>query len=175
MSWLTALGLCVAGLAAIIIEFFVPAAGIIGVLGFASMVGGIVVAYSQYGTVIGSVYLIASVVVTPIVIALYFRIFPKSAVGRWLILGGQGGAKNRDNDGEGASADDGSPAPILSRYSVLVGKTGTTVSSLRPAGTARIEGMKYSVVTGGEFVDTGREVIVTRVRGNRIHVKEIAG
>ena len=37
MGWLLSLGLCLAGLAAIIIEFFVPAAGLIGVVGLGSI------------------------------------------------------------------------------------------------------------------------------------------
>ena len=92
MSWLTSLGLCLAGLVAIIIEFFVPAAGIIGVLGLGSIVGGIVVAYRVYGTVIGSIYLIGAAIATPAVVIMYFKLFPKSFVGRWLILGGRKGA-----------------------------------------------------------------------------------
>ena len=61
MMWLTAVGLCAAGLAAIIVEFFVPAAGIVGLLGFGSIAGGIVLAYSNYGPVVGSIYLIQAV------------------------------------------------------------------------------------------------------------------
>ena len=38
MGWLVSLGLCLAGLGAIIVEFFVPAAGVIGVLIFITAV-----------------------------------------------------------------------------------------------------------------------------------------
>ena len=172
MSWLTALGLCVAGLAAIIIEFFVPAAGIIGVLGLGSIVGGIVVAYREYGTLIGSIYLISAAIVTPAVVIVYFKMFPRSVVGKWLILGHKSGAGENKTEGNAnidiEDPETGSGSP----FEALVGKSGTSISSLRPAGTVRIDGKKYSVVTGGEFIDSGRDVIVTRVRGNRIHVKQ---
>ena len=167
MMWLTAVGLCAAGLAAIIVEFFVPAAGIVGLLGFGSIVGGIVVAYSNYGPVVGSIYLITMVIITPAIIAIYFKIFPKSFVGKWLILGGvaqSGKLTGTTSDSRGEDK--------ISEQDELVGRTGTTVSMLRPSGTVRIEGKRYSVVTGGEFVDRGEVVVVTRVAGNRIHVRK---
>jgi membrane-bound serine protease (ClpP class) len=163
VSWLTALGLCVAGLAAIIVEFFVPAAGIIGLLGLGSIVGGIVIAYSNHGNLVGSLYLIGAVVATPAVIAAYFKLFPKSAVGRWLILGSRGAEETATPAGSSSEVDD---PPELR------GSRGTTVSALRPAGTVRIDGRKYSVVTGGEFVEPGRDVVVTEVRGAVIRVRE---
>jgi membrane-bound serine protease (ClpP class) len=170
VSWLTALGLCVAGLAAIIVEFFVPAAGIIGLLGLGSIIGGIVIAYTNYGNLIGSLYLIGAVVATPAVIAAYFKLFPKSAVGRWLILGPRPGSDEfrgaKDGVTPGGSASGAGDPPGLR------GSRGTTVSALRPAGTVRIDGRKYSVVTGGEFVEPGRDVVVTEVRGAVIRVRE---
>lgn len=197
MSWITALGLCLAGFAAIIIEFFVPAAGIIGIVGLGSIVGGIVIAYREYGTLVGSIFLIGAVIATPGVIAAYFKLFPKSFVGKWLILRSGGSddesRESAESDGAAAHEVEGAPpesgandesnaavaAPSGSGNSAgggsslggLVGKHGTAVSMLRPAGTARIEGRRYSVVTGGEFVDPGSNVVVTRVQGNRIHVR----
>jgi membrane-bound serine protease (ClpP class) len=187
VTWLTALGLCLAGLAAIIIEFFVPAAGIIGVLGLASIVGGIVVAYTEYGAVVGSMFVIGAAIATPAVVFLYFKIFPKSFVGRWLILGNRGipdsttqngarvkiGNDVRNDARNDTGADPRSDAGDVVRDDPLVGKTGFAVSILRPAGVARFDGRKYSVVTGGEFINAGSEVIVTRVQGNRIHVKHL--
>ena len=58
-------------------------------------------------------------------------------------------------------------------FQALVGKIGTTDSILRPSGRAVIDGKIYTVEADGEFVDAGREVVVTRVRGNRIGVKSV--
>jgi len=195
VSWLTALGLCVAGLFAIIIEFFVPAGGIIGILGFGSMVAGVIVAFTNYGTAVGSAFLIGVIVVTPIAMAIYFKLFPKSFVGKWLILGKtftSGGVADASSDGVDTAApgsdsaeDEGSGAEVPkpeerrttapaepNRLLALVGKTGTASSMLRPSGTAVIDGRKYSVVTGGEFLDPGSMIVVTRVEGNRIKVRK---
>ena len=153
MGWLLSLGLCVAGLAAIIVEFFVPAAGLIGVLGLGSIVGGIVLAYMRYGTGVGAAFLISTVIITPAVIALYFKLFPRSFVGRWLILRGE-------------------EPPKEGLYSELTGKNGKTLSSLRPSGSALIGGTKHSVVTAGEYIERGEQIMVSKVEGNRIVVRK---
>ena len=160
MGWLISLGLCLAGLAAIIIEFFVPAAGIIGVFGFGSIVGGVVLAYLRYGTTVGAVFLIGVVVATPVVIALYFKLFPKSFVGRWLILRG------------GQKKDEGFATYTPERYERLEGKPGDALTDLRPSGMATIEGSKHSVVTGGEYIEKGERICVARVEGSRIVVRK---
>jgi membrane-bound serine protease (ClpP class) len=159
VGWLLSLGLCLAGLVAVIVEFFVPAAGIIGVLGFGSIVTGVVLAFLRYGTAVGTAFLVGAVVATPAVIALYFKLFPKSFVGRWLIL------RNEQKK------DDGFASFVPEKYEGLKGKEGTALTILRPSGMARIEGVKYSVVTAGEFIQRNDEVIVSRVEGSRIVVK----
>ena len=54
-----------------------------------------------------------------------------------------------------------------------MGKTGVTDTPLRPAGMAEFDGVKLSVVSEGEFIESGREVTVERVEGNRIVVREV--
>ena len=160
MGWLLSLGLCLAGLAAIIVEFFVPAAGLIGVLGLGSIIGGIVMAYLRYGTNVGAAFLIGTVIVTPAVIALYFKLFPRSFVGRWLILRGE------------ELPEQGFSSFTQSRYTELAGKNGSALTSLRPSGTALIDGSKQSVVTAGEFIERGEQIIVSKVEGSRIIVRK---
>lgn len=182
MNWLMSAGLCVAGLAAIIIEFFVSAAGLIGLLGAGSIVAGVVGAYTGYGSLVGSIYLISMLIITPSVIALYFRLFPKSLVGRWLILASPDHSAEDFNDPTtestvGGAAEISTVAESSGSQEEtyigkrLVGKEGRSLSMLRPSGTARIDGRRMSVVTGGEFVDSGVEIVVTRVEGNSVFVR----
>ena len=86
MSLLTSIGLIFAGVVAIIVELFVPAAGIIGILGFGSIIGGIVTVFVYHGNFLGTVFLSGAVILTPVVLVLYFKHFPKSFMGKWLIL-----------------------------------------------------------------------------------------
>jgi membrane-bound serine protease (ClpP class) len=72
-------------------------------------------------------------------------------------------------DGEGS----GSAAEGVENYAALVGKTGVADSALRPSGKAVFDDKVYNVEADGEFVDPGRGIKVTRVRGNRIIVRRV--
>ena len=52
-----------------------------------------------------------------------------------------------------------------------LGRTGTALSPLRPAGIADIDGARVDVVSDGGFIDAGTAIEVTRVDGNRIVVR----
>lgn len=56
---------------------------------------------------------------------------------------------------------------------VAVGDWGTSYSPLRPAGIVIFGDEYVDVVTDGSFVDTGRQVRVIEIRGNRIVVREV--
>jgi riboflavin kinase/FMN adenylyltransferase len=58
-------------------------------------------------------------------------------------------------------------------YSFLAGKIGITESVLQPSGTILINDEIYDVKTEGEFVEMGRGVKVTHVRGRKIFVKRV--
>jgi membrane-bound serine protease (ClpP class) len=68
----------------------------------------------------------------------------------------------------GPSAPDESAAQD---YASLVGKIGVTVTTLRPSGRVEIDGEVYPVEADGSFVEPGRGVKVTRVRGSVITVR----
>ncbi|MEM8886165.1 MAG: NfeD family protein [Planctomycetota bacterium] len=57
--------------------------------------------------------------------------------------------------------------------SPLVGKRGTAVSMLRPAGRALIDGEELDVVSEGGYVDPDRPVEVVSVRGNHVTVRPL--
>ena len=47
-----------------------------------------------------------------------------------------------------------------------------THTVLRPAGMADFDGVKLNVVSDGEYIPAGTRVVVARVEGNRILVRE---
>ena len=53
----------------------------------------------------------------------------------------------------------------------LLGKQGQSLSFLRPAGKARIDGRVVDVVSDGPFISEGAEVEVVQVTGNRVVVR----
>lgn len=55
----------------------------------------------------------------------------------------------------------------------FVGKEGKTITTLRPAGIADFDGVRLDVVSEGEFIQKGTEVLIASVQGRRIVVKSI--
>ena len=58
--------------------------------------------------------------------------------------------------------------PALHRF---VGATGVALTTLRPAGSASINGEKVDVVTNGDFIPAGTPVRVSLVEGARVVVE----
>ena len=54
----------------------------------------------------------------------------------------------------------------------LLGKVGTTVTPLRPAGTMLFGSERIDVVSEGGYVDAGKHVEVIKVEGSRIVVRQ---
>jgi membrane-bound serine protease (ClpP class) len=52
-----------------------------------------------------------------------------------------------------------------------VGKRGTTISPLRPAGIGQFDGERVDVMSDGVFIDAGQPIDVLRVDGDRIVVR----
>ena len=53
-----------------------------------------------------------------------------------------------------------------------VGKKGVARTILRPAGVGEFDGVRLNVLTDGEFIADKADIVVTRVEGNRIFVRE---
>jgi membrane-bound serine protease (ClpP class) len=53
------------------------------------------------------------------------------------------------------------------------GALGTTITALRPAGTAELDGRRVDVVSDGAFIDSGVKVKVVRVEGTRVVVTKV--
>jgi membrane-bound serine protease (ClpP class) len=56
---------------------------------------------------------------------------------------------------------------------VLVGHEGVAVTTLRPAGTALIEGKKVDVVSESEVIDADTRIKVVEVESNRVVVRAV--
>jgi membrane-bound serine protease (ClpP class) len=62
---------------------------------------------------------------------------------------------------------------VLERDRSLVGRQGTAMTVLRPAGKARIGEDYVDVVSDGPFISSGRPIEVIAVSGNRVVVREL--
>ncbi len=146
------------GFIAIILEFFVPSAGVIGFIGAGCVITGIVLTYTNFGLMAGTIFLIICAILGPLIIFLYFKIFPKSFIGRKLILSKKQESREGFVSGE------------ASKYGDLIGCEGVVDTKLRPIGKILISNTLYNATTQGEFIDKGTHIKVLNVVGNRIIV-----
>lgn len=62
----------------------------------------------------------------------------------------------------------------LASNTALIGRRGTVMTILRPAGTIVVDGERYDAVSDGDFIDEGSKVTVLEVHGNRVVVERAA-
>ena len=153
-----------AGLVLLVLEVFViPGFGVAGALGIVSLLAGLSLSLFGGGASWEFILKATGRVVFSLLLALaaslaLLRYLPRLPFGRRLILA------------TGLSAGEGySSEPEGDK--IRLGKSGTAVSPLRPAGIAEIEGERVDVVSDGEFIEPGEPITVTRVDGNRIVVR----
>ncbi|MFH0899747.1 MAG: NfeD family protein [Pseudomonadota bacterium] len=155
MSW-TALVvlLMVLGFFFLLVELAViPGFGVMGVLGIAALVGATAVAWLK----LGALHALAAFLAGGAAFVLLVWLFPKSRLGQASVLKEQQlGFRAGDPHLEG-----------------LVGKEGRTLTPLRPAGTAEIEGMTVDVVADGVYVESNTAVRVVTVEGGRVVVETV--
>ena len=58
------------------------------------------------------------------------------------------------------------------KYDELIGKKGIAVTDLRPSGTGKFDGKEYDIITEGKYINKGTNIVVYKVEGVRIIVKE---
>lgn len=145
----------IGGILLVITETFVPG-GVVGAVGIVLVLIGVVAGFT-HGVTMGFGLLAGAVVVGILLFYLWMKFFPKSIVGRKVIL--------QQDASTWHGWDTENPA--------LFGRLGTTSAPLHPTGIAVIEGKRIDVVTRGEMVEAGRKVRVIEVEGNRVVVAEV--
>ena len=144
------------GMVFLLIEMFTPGIGVFGGLGLLSLVLCIVFAARTLTEGLILVLIFGAIVVG-------LALITARSLGKGRLYKSALVLKNTADRNEGyVSTDD---------YSRLVGKTGISITPLRPAGTADFDGEKADVVTDGEFFKSGERIVVSKVSGRRIIVK----
>lgn len=152
------------GVGLIIAEVFViPGFGVAGVSGAALVVASLFLALTgdvellSFDSIRVPLFtLAASFAGVLILISLMIRYLPSSRAFNRLVLG---------------TSMATSVLPAGATYAGLVGLTGQSLTTLRPAGVAQIGDERYDVVTTGGYIQAGEPVVVVRVDGLRIIVE----
>lgn len=142
------------GMALVVAEVFIPSMGVLGMAAGLSLMTSIGMAfYEDPGT--GTLLLVITAVTVPIILTFGIKLFPRTPLGRKITA-------------RGFSFEDG--RAVDRRDEGLAGARGIVEAQLRPAGIARIDGRRVDVVSRGESIDAGTEVVVVEVSGNRVIV-----
>ncbi len=149
--------LFLAGVVLLIVEVFVPSFGIFGIAGIISVVAGVVLA--AYDTEQAMLSLAIASVLAIVIIVLVSKYFRHRGIWNKFVLLDQ------------TSRETGYDSQASKQY--LMGKTGTTVTPLRPSGTADIDDDRIDVVSNGGFIAINREIIVIKIEGTRVVVREV--
>ncbi|WP_228744927.1 nodulation protein NfeD [Paenibacillus sp. S150] len=151
-TWL----LFILGLVMLVLELFVPSFGILGLLGSVCLVAGVVrAAYSYTHALFSLGIAFAAAAVVIIIVAVTFK---------------ERGIWNRFILQDSLTKEQGF-VPVPERLT-LVGASGVSITPLRPAGTASLNGERVDVVTEGSFIAAGASISVIKVEGGRVVVKE---
>ena len=151
--------LIILGLILIFAEVLIPSGGIISILAVGSFISGFVFGF-QEGVTQGLILVGGSVVLVPVVLAIAFKVFPKTSLGKRMIA--QGSEVSKDER-----------QAVVQDEKTLIGQIGITKTQLRPAGAIDISGVAYDVITEGNIIETNKEVQIVEVSGNRIVVRSV--
>ena len=143
--------------------FIIPGFGVAGVGGILALAVGLgltlVGAGATTSVIIGAFGRVAISILLALAGGLaLLRVLPRLPFGRRLVLDAEMGAEQ------------GYTSPPESDR-LQLGRTGTALSPLRPAGVADIDGARVDVVSDGGYIEAGAPIEVTRVDGNRVVVR----
>ncbi|MPQ44151.1 serine protease [Clostridium tarantellae] len=147
--------LLIIGFILIGIEFMMPGFSLPGILGVTCLVLCVLITAKSFIDVILLVMGILAIVGIMLGIMIWF--FSKGKIVSPLIL------KDEQNKEKGyISSND---------LEYLLGKEGITITDLRPTGIGEFNGVRLDVVSEGDYVQKGSEIIIFKVEGSKLVVK----
>lgn len=144
------------GIGFLIVEAIIPGFGVFGILGIACLLAGLIFSSRDINSFL--IVLGAGIVGSAVLLPLIYLLLKKLGLLRKVFLG-----KGMLPE-EGYVSHDHIPS--------LVGKKGVSLTVLRPAGVAKIEGERHSVLSTGAYISEGRNIKVVEHTPGRIVVDE---
>jgi len=147
----------------VMMEFFVPSGGLLGVGAALCGISCIVVAFT-HSYALGLTFLAIIVFTTPVLFAGLVRIWPRTRLGQQML--------NR-RVGELASPGQGRITASGVPYADLVGRTGTAATPLLPSGRVLVGDDKLDVISISGPVGRGQSVRIVDVTGGHVRVRQV--
>lgn len=156
--WIPCLICFIAGIVLLVTELCLPGFGLAGCTGIACFLSVIIMQFLTNSPTAATLVSVVMAAIIIVLVVLFIRSFNSGALFRSPIV-----LKDRI-DSEATPMDE-------TRVSELIGKTGIVETTLRPSGTALIDGKRYTVKTQASFIEKGAAVTVTAVEGLNIIVE----
>lgn len=150
------------GFLVVFLEFFVPSAGMLGVLSAVLIISGIVAAFF-HSLSFGTLMLLITVVAIPIIFACMIKIWPHTPIGKRILIGDLTDEDVLPNDEH------------YTRLESFIGQLGVAKTKMLPSGIVVIDGEKLDAVSDGFAIEPGDPIKVVGVRANRIYVQPFDG
>lgn len=150
----------VIGVGLLLLEvFIIPGFGVAGISGIILTFGSIIFIFgSTYDPSVAMLWISISFIATlGLAIVLFYTLPETSAVQKFVLS-----TSETKESGYSAHPDD------KSKY---IGKTGKSLTPLRPVGAAMIDGKRLNVITEGELIERDTPIEVFRIEGNNVFVK----
>lgn len=162
MPLLYAISLMLLALVLMVLECFLPTAGVLVGTGVICAIVSLTYAYSVSLTAV-SLLLLVMCFAVPATLALVFKLWPHSRYGRRLL----------NSDLALDQQDVPTTLPDGNKRTDLVGQTGVALTDLLPSGRARIGDLKLDVYSSGMVIDAGTKVIVVRCEAGKLSVRPL--
>ncbi|PKM56304.1 MAG: hypothetical protein CVV00_00595 [Firmicutes bacterium HGW-Firmicutes-5] len=142
--------LIASGILLLIAEIFIPSFGVTGGIGIVAILAGVIMTTNTIAE--GVVMFLVILLVAIILMYLAYKFI----------------ASRRSPLIQKAQLNE---EILKSDLSLLVGKTGTAVTALRPTGKGNFDGLELDVLTKGSFIQKGSNILIAEVEGKKIFVK----
>lgn len=155
IEWLTVIFLLLLGVVFLLGEmFFLPGITIAGLFGVAFSGAGIYLSYSYFGSDVGNMLFLVSVLVNALAFFYSFRsgLWKKFALNKVI--------NSRVNEED----------PL---YLLNEGDIGIATTTLRPVGMVEVNGHRFEMSSDAGMIDVGKPVKIVRIDGRKILVEEI--
>lgn len=147
------------GLLCLVLEFFIPSSGMLGLMCVLSLVGAIFLGFMS-GTTTGAAMLLGVLICVPAFLFAAVHFWPSTAFGKMIL------------NEPPSHSDEVLPETHTYRgLRELVGKRGTAKSLMLPGGIVQVEGKNYDAISEGTPIEAGQRVLVVQISTQRLVVR----
>ena len=147
------------GICLMIVELFMPGFGLAGIIGLILSSVAVALTYQLYGITMALLVTLFVIIITVFCIAKAIRSYKKGRLSKTsMVLN------------EEETVENGYVA--IKNNTQYIGKTGITHTVLRPTGIIIVDGEKINAQSEGDYIEKNTPVVVTKIDGLSLIVKQ---